>query len=251
MGEFKHERRPPSPALAGLVEHYWYVSWDLRNLPAQQQETLPHPNVHYVVEPGLTAIYGVHTGRYVRMLEGRSHAFGIKFKAGAFHPFYGKPVSGLMDRSLQAQDIFGTDADTFERQVLLHDDVGAMVHAAEHLLLSNLPKDDPEVARISELVANIAADRSITSVETLAAQCGLTKRSLQRFFNQYVGVSPKWVINRYRLHEAIAQVQAGSSVAWTELALQLGYFDHAHFIRDFRKLIGRSPADYAKTLRKP
>jgi len=71
-------------------------------------------------------------------------------------------------------------------------------------------------------------------------------RALQRLFSDYVGASPKWVINRYRLHEAIARVQAGHPVAWAALAQDLGYFDQAHFIADFRRLVGVTPAEYAR-----
>jgi AraC-like DNA-binding protein len=245
-GEFQHARRAPSPALAGVVEHYWHVAWDLRGLPAQQQETLPHPNVHYVIEPDLAGIYGVHTGRFVRTLEGKGQVFGIKFKAGGFFPFYDRPVSELRDRSLDPRRIFADDAGGFEVEVLGATNVDIMAAAAERLLLAHLPALDLNVARVGELVAGIAADRNLTSVDALAQHAGLTKRALQRLFNQYVGVSPKWVINRYRLHEAVAQVQAGVPISWTELALMLGYFDQAHFIRDFRKLVGRSPAEYAR-----
>jgi AraC-like DNA-binding protein len=248
QGEFQHHRRAPSPQLACLIEHYWHVSWDLRGLPAQLQETLPHPNVHYVVEAGQTAIYGVHTARYVRTLEGQGHAFGIKFKAGGFYPFYRLPVSGLKDRSLDGAGIFGAAASRFESDVLASFDMDGMVSAAEALLLVHVPAVDSEVIMIGELVAKIAADRSLVSVDALVTLSGLGKRQLQRLFNEYVGVSPKWVINRYRLHEAVAQLQSGQPVAWSELALELGYFDQSHFIRDFRRLLGRTPAEYALTL---
>lgn len=250
-GEFQHARRPPSSALASVIEHYWHVSWDLRDLPAQQQETLPHPNVQFVVEPGSTAIYGVHSGRFIRLLEGKGQVFGIKFKAGGFFPFYRAPVSTLMDRSLEPQRVFGEDSARLEMDIFASEDIDAMSAAAERLLLIHLPPDDPNVARVSTLVSGIASDRSVTSVDGLVSQTGLTKRALQRLFNQYVGISPKWVINRYRLHEAIAQLQAGVPIAWTTLAQELGYFDQAHFIRDFRKLVGRSPAEYARSEGKP
>lgn len=250
-GEFQHTRRAPSSRLSGLIEHYWHVSWDLRDLPAQTQETLPHPNVQYVIERGLTAIYGVHTGRFNRVLEGRGRVFGIKFKAGGFFPFYGRPVSELTDRSLEPSTIFGGDAADFEGDVFASDDIGVMAEAAERLLLTHLPPNDPHVARISTLVASIIDDRSITSVDELAARARLGKRSLQRLFGNYVGISPKWVIARYRLHEAIAQLQAGAPIPWAQLAQELGYFDQAHFTRDFRKLIGRSPAEYARKEKAP
>ena len=63
---------------------------------------------------------------------------------------------------------------------------------------------------------------------------------------RYVGVSPKWVISRYRLHDAIEQLMQSVPTDWAAFALQLGYFDQAHFIRDFRKLVGRAPGAYAR-----
>jgi AraC-like DNA-binding protein len=245
-GGFQHARRMPSRHLSGLIEHYWHVSWDLRGLPAQTQETLPHPNVQYVIEPEQTAIYGVHTGRFTRVLEGQGCVFGIKFKAGGFLPFSGRPVSELMDSSIAPATVFGNDAAAFERNILASADIDAMAAAAEQLLLAHLPPHDPSVARVAALVASIIDDRGITSVDELASRAQLSKRSLQRLFGHYVGISPKWVIARYRLHEAIAQLQSGQSVSWTHLAQELGYFDQAHFIRDFRKLVGCAPAEYAR-----
>ncbi|HJU40524.1 MAG TPA: helix-turn-helix domain-containing protein, partial [Tahibacter sp.] len=72
---------------------------------------------------------------------------------------------------------------------------------------------------------------------------------LQRLFGDYVGASPKWVINRYRLHEAVERLAAGDAVDWADLALELGYFDQAHFNRDFKRLVGRAPGAFARAER--
>ncbi|WP_082582879.1 helix-turn-helix transcriptional regulator [Frateuria sp. Soil773] len=245
-GAFQHDRRAPSPALAGLVEHYWQVGWDLRGLPPQTQETLPHPNVHLVVESGRADVYGVHTGRFTRVLAGQDRVFGIKFRAGAFQPFLRAPVSTLLNRSMRMTEAFGAGEERFARDILACPDIDAMAAVAERMLLRHRPAPDPEVERIGALVADLVADRSLTTVERVASRHGLGVRALQRLFRHYVGVGPKWVIGRYRLHEAVAQLQAGKPIAWTGLALELGYFDQAHFIRDFRALVGRSPADYMR-----
>jgi AraC-like DNA-binding protein len=76
----------------------------------------------------------------------------------------------------------------------------------------------------------------------------ISKRTMQRLFSQYVGVSPKWVIKRYRLHDAAEQVASGSIEDWARLAAELGYFDQAHFIKDFKKLVGQTPGEYARML---
>ncbi len=245
-GVFHHARIAPSQALVGVVQHFWIVRWDLPGSAPQVRETLPHPNVHLVIEPGRTRIQGIHTGRFTRVLEGQGGVFGVKFRPGGFRPFLRRPVSTLRDRSLPLQDVFGMTAESLEDAVFAQQGDDPMVAAAEQFLAAHLPPADPEVERIGEIVDGIAADRSVTAVGQVLQRWGVGKRALQRLFNEYVGVGPKWVINRYRLHEAIERLAEGGAIDWTELALELGYFDQAHFIRDFKALVGRSPANYAR-----
>ena len=89
----------------------------------------------------------------------------------------------------------------------------------------------------------IAADRGIVRVEQLVDLAGIRQRALQRLFREYVGVSPKWVIQRYRLFEAAERLASGESEG-ARVAHELGYFDQAHFIRDFKAMVGRSPTAF-------
>lgn len=246
-GDFHHARIAPSPALAGLIQHFWIVRWDLRGLAPQVRETLPHPNIHIVFEPGRTRIQGIHSGRFTRVLEGQGGVFGVKFRPGGFRPFLGRPVSDLRDRSLALEEVFGSTAAEFEADVFAHHDDAGQLAVVERFFGPRLPPDDPEVARMAEIADAIAIDRDITTVEQVLERWGIGKRTLQRLFNDYVGIGPKWVINRYRLHEAIERLAEGGAVDWAQLALELGYFDQAHFIRDFKALVGRPPAEYART----
>ena len=59
-------------------------------------------------------------------------------------------------------------------------------------------------------------------------------------------MGPKWVIRCYRLHEVAERLSDGKAVNLAELALDLGYFDQAHFIKDFKTIVGVTPADYAR-----
>lgn len=76
----------------------------------------------------------------------------------------------------------------------------------------------------------------------------MSVRSLQRLFSAYVGVSPKWVILRYRIHEALAHATTHTDPGtdWATLANDLGYADQAHLIRDFTRTVGVPPAAYAQ-----
>jgi AraC-like DNA-binding protein len=74
---------------------------------------------------------------------------------------------------------------------------------------------------------------------------GLSARALQRLFRRHVGVGPKWTLRRFRIHEAAERLAGGAPVDWAALAQELGYCDQAHFIRDFKAQVGRSPGVYA------
>jgi transcriptional regulator GlxA family with amidase domain len=90
------------------------------------------------------------------------------------------------------------------------------------------------------------ADQDLTRVGDAAERAGVGTRRLQRLFATYVGVTPKWVIRRSRLHEAVDRLDQGDHVDLGFLARDLGYFDQAHFARDFRAAVGRPPAAYAR-----
>jgi AraC-like DNA-binding protein len=253
-GTFRHERLAPCAALAGLVEHYWFVGWDLAGQAPQLQETLPHPNVHLVVEHDADGVYGVHTARYTKVLAGQGFAFGIKFMAGGFRPFLGGAVAAIADQRLPLEQVFGRAGADLAWQLRAGASPpgsavpGAMAALAEAFLLARLPEPDAAAAQAAVLVAAIACDPALLTVDALAARAGLNKRALQRLFQQYVGVGPKWVIKRYRMHEAVAQLQAGTAPEMARLAADLGYYDQAHFIKEFTALVGKPPGEYRRAI---
>ena len=107
--------------------------------------------------------------------------------------------------------------------------------------LRNLRKMDEYV--VAAMVADIAADSTLTRVDELTRRWGMNVRRLQRLFADYVGASPKWVIRRYRMQEAAARA-AAAPVDWARLAFDLGYSDQAHLTRDFTEHFGMPPGRY-------
>jgi AraC-like DNA-binding protein len=248
--EFRHSRLAPSQDLGFFVAHYWIVAWDLRSQAPHLAETLPHPSVHLVLEKDNSKIVGVMTGKFSRLLEDQGLVFGIKFRPGAFYPFVKSPVSKYTDRLVSLQEVFDVDSKALEAAILPLDEEGKMVERAEDFLRERLPEPDEKVALINRIVEEVIADREIVKVDGLVNRFRINKRNLERLFNRYVGVSPKWVIKRYRLHEAVEQMAEGKVVEWPKLALDLGYFDQAHFIKDFKAIVGKSPTEYARNCRR-
>jgi AraC-like DNA-binding protein len=246
VGAFHHARLLPAADVARFVESYWIVRWDLTGHDPQTRETLPHPSVHLVLEPGKSGLAGVTTGKFTTTLAGRSQAFGVKFLAGGFRGFVNEPVSNFTDRVMPLRNVFGEGALQLEAAILAMEDDEAQVELAERFIRERLPERDESGEVAGRIVKRIADDRSILKVDDLLREFPIGKRSLQRLFHDYVGVTPKWVIQRYRLHEALAQLEEGTAVDWSKMAADLGYFDQAHFIKDFKALIGRTPLEYAR-----
>ncbi len=252
---FRLARHAPSEALTPFVEYYWIPRWDLRGEPPFAQMILPHPNVHLVFEASGAGIFGVDRRLFTRSLSGLGLAFGVRFLAGGFRPFWQAPISQLTDRVVPAARLFGPQAEK-TRQAIMRvgpedsadsaDEVDArMIGFAEALLCSVRPERDWMAEQAAALVSRITADPGLRRVDQLAAASGMTARSLQRLFADYVGVSPKWVMRRARLHEAAERADSGEPVDWALLASDLGYADQAHLTRDFTATLGISPTRYA------
>lgn len=244
--KFRLARHLPSQALSYFVELYWIVTWDLRGQEPYLSEILPYPSVHLVLQKDKSAIVGVVKQKFTRRLEGKDRVFGIKFKPGAFYPFIKSPVSNFTGRSLPLQEVFGPESQALEAEILSLEAEMEMVARAEAFLRERLPERDETVALINRITDRIMAEREITKVDDLVSRFNLSKRTLQRLFHQYVGAGPKWVIKQYRLQEAADQLAGQEDIAASGLAQKLGYFDQAHFIKDFKTTVGSSPGEYAK-----
>lgn len=244
---FRLDRRTPSADLAHVVDRYWMVEWRLPEGESHVQETLPFPSVHVTVQRGFSGVFGVPRSRFTVRLEGAGHVLGIKFRPGAFHAFVPYPVSRLTDRRLDLRDVFGPAGSELERRILAMDCDDERVAAAEAFLRERAPAGpDETVEEINRVIDRVMDDRTITRVDELAARVGTPKRTLQRTFARYVGVSPKSVIQRFRLQEAADRLASAEEVSLAELALDLGYCDQAHFIHDFKAIVGLPPTEYAR-----
>ena len=199
-------------------------------------------------EPAGASVYGVDTKIFSRRLAGEGKALGVRFRPGGLRPFHAQPISGLNDRVVPADGLFGPAANQAQAAVMADGaDDDAMIAAASGLLRERRPVPDPVVDQVAGLVGRITEDQALRRVAQLAEVSGLSERKLQRLFSDYVGVSPKWVMRRARLHEAALRIEAdgAGSVDWAALAADLGYADQAHLTRDFSATLGVPPSRYA------
>jgi AraC-like DNA-binding protein len=226
-------RVAPAPDLADIVEQHWVVAWDNRGREPVVQEVLPDPCVNLAVEPAGVLLYGVTSRRSRHVLAGAGRVVGTKFRPGGFSGFMPGPVSALADRVVPVPEL--------ERALAGESSTRRVIEIVTEHLRAQRPPPDPQRALVADVVAAMRAAEPGARVADVAAGFGLAPRTLQRMFAAHVGAGPKRVLQRLRLQQAADRLaEADGDLA--RLAVELGYFDQAHFAHDFRAATGRRPS---------
>ncbi|MGL5818969.1 MAG: helix-turn-helix domain-containing protein [Phycicoccus sp.] len=248
-------REPAGQSVAAWVENHWSLRWDLPDDRWFGSETLPHPTCALTLEllshprpdvpPGeRLVVTGVVTRRFDVDVRGRGRVAGVRFRPGGLAALVGRAASAWTDRTVPARSVLPDAVCSRLDDPALAEDVGAWASTAEQVLGGIRPDVDPRYETLLATVAEMLADRTLLTVADTARRAGTTPRTLQRLFTHYVGVGPKWVLARYRMHDAIAELDAGYDGPLADLAHRYGWYDQAHFTRDFTALVGVGPGDY-------
>ena len=244
-------RWAPSGDTARFVEHFWSVAWDLRGRPPFESAVITFPAMHITHEWGsdvarhgfrlpATLVHGVVEQVFRTTISERGAVVGARFRPGGFTARFGGDASAMTGRVVPlGEDLFGGPVE-------LDDDVDGAAARLDRLL-GSVAAPDPTYRALSMLVERMRDDGTIHRVAQVMALSPWSPRTTQRVFRRYVGVPVKWVLCRYRLQNAALEIETDPGVDFADLAVRLGWYDQAHFINDFRVMLGRTPGEYAAT----
>jgi len=259
----------PPDDVARWIERCWTTWWDLPPGVEHEQAILPHPCVNLAVYPAVAEtaspdalpgpahdplrtvvmVHGIVRGRDVRRLRGTGRAIGVTFRPGAFSALSTLSPDRLAERPATPGQALGPDGDALTARIAARaDDPATVLAAVAAFVRDRAPERDPGLDLVHAVVADMLRRGPGGRVTDVAAAHGVSPRTLQRLFRERVGVSPKWVLQRHRVHEAAARIAAGEHDLAT-LAVELGYADQAHMTGDFRTAVGLTPAAYARACR--
>ena len=189
-----------------------------------------------------TLLVGPQTFPHARLyLSGRVHVFNILFQPAGLHRLFGIDMRSLVNQDPAASDLLGKAAARLGDAVRSAPDFRSRVRAAEHWFAAMLDEcgaaEDP-VGHASRL---LIASRGQMRIDNVVSRSGLSARHFQRRFAQQVGLAPKSYARLIRFDRALVMHHNAPSRPWTDILHELGYFDQAHFIREFRALAGIAP----------
>lgn len=247
-------RYAPCRALADVVECYWVGQWDLRDQGPHHSEMLSDPCMHFVIEDGPKGCscrwVGVWSKRWQRTMKDWGQVWGVKLKVGAVRAFLKNPASEYSNKiwSLTPQDAWYCPK--LLKQVTTAEEHAKSFAAIEAWLLAHRRPQSEEIDQALAAIQCLEDDSELLTMEAWAARLELSPRALQRLFRAHVGVTPKWVLRRKRLQDAALRIEASrdgqSQLSLTRLAHELGYTDHPHFCRDFKRAVGKTPTEFLR-----
>lgn len=245
------ERKPSSP-LSSFVECFWTLESEAPS--PQPERILPdgcvelilnfgapfsqHDNDHLKLQPR-SFLVGQMTGPILISATGPVQLLGIRFHPGGTLPFLRLPLHEITDQVVDLGGLSGK----LERELLsvtshsplLTDKVNAVEAFLTNQLLNT--KDN---SWLMMLAARIVDSGGLVAVDRLASDAGISSRQLERRFLREVGLGPKMLGRIIRFQQVFRAVDQSNS-AWAEVAIECGYYDQAHLIRDFNQFARQTP----------
>jgi AraC-like DNA-binding protein len=247
-----------TPPVAALTRHLECV-WMVRDRPRRKRtpdRVLPDGCPEWIVHIGdpferwsgdrwLVQPTGFFAGTlskpWVLRAGTRVCTLGIRFKPGAAAALLNMDLSNAADREIDLATVLGPAALALAAAVKGQRTTAQRLQAAQDHLVRLCRSRLQIHPRSHAAVRCIVRSKGTVRVAALAAAVGTTRRTLERIFRRELGVSPKQYARIVRLNAVLASLDLEQREQTVQVALDMGYFDQAHLLRDFRALAGRKP----------
>ncbi len=250
---------PCSPLLTDFVKCFWSLEAPVSPVPERQRivpdgcmEMIFHygdpyrqyfNNETYIIQPS-AFVFGQLTAALEIAPTGITGIIAARFHPNGFAPFTDIPVSNMENRAVTLNELFGKEGTDLEAAVLLAQSNEVRISIINHFLSGRL--NTPEtIDRVTQSSMDILLkQKGQLSVDELAEQIKVNRRQLERKFSAVIGMSPKQLSKIIRLQAALKMIEKQEFTSLTSLAYENGYFDQAHFIKDFKEFTGMSPKQF-------
>jgi AraC-like DNA-binding protein len=259
----KYVETEPHELLREHVKCFWILEHTYTP-PDPGQEVLPDACVEFIFNFGApyrlatdgTAeqamprafLVGFLTQPLMFRCDGTVRVVAIRFHAWGVRPFLHASAEQPRNVSVALDQAWSSVVSSIEPRVGSGDYDRAVELVQEHLIgrLLEATCDQREIRAAAQLLAR---ERGAVRIAELAERCFVSVRQLQRQFQEATGVSPKTLARSMRFDAAREKLMFAPDTNLTGLALDCGYSDQAHFIRDFREFAHKTPGEFAAEMK--
>ena len=257
-----HRSYTPASPLADFIEDFWlYDDYRPEHL---KERILPSGTVELVinlrdnefriydrVRPGLcqrfsgAIVSGAYDGFFVIDTAEEASVLGVHFKPGGAFPFFALPVSELIDTHVDLETLWGRSARELRDRLRGATAPIDKFRVLEAALLAHLPGSLMHHGAV-RFALDAFSRPSPATVRDVTERVGLSHRRFIEVFKAEVGLTPKLFQQVQRFQRVLALVRRATAPDWSRLAVDCGFFDQSHLIRDFVAFSGFSPGEFAR-----
>jgi len=254
---------PPHPLLAPYVAHLWTVESETAFLPGDLKAILPNGRMKLVF-PYKGALFNGPAGRayetnaenslwvlgmadkpWVVDHDGAFGTLAVEFHPGAAYKFFALPLRVLQNQVVPAPEVFGIRARDWESQLAEEATPAGKAARLQRLLLELLGNERASDSLVDHAVALIRSRKGLITIGELTQKMGYSQRYLALKFEARVGVGPKTLAEILRFQNQFAFLtRLGGPPG--RLDFDDGYYDQAHFTKEFKRFAGLPPAQYSR-----
>src|SRR5258708_9309890 len=189
------------------------------------------------------AMTGVQSEFIVIDTAQQASIMGARFRPGGAGPLLGMPACELHGEHVSLDTLWGAAAAEVRDRVLEADTPEAKLRVLEAVLIERAARRLERHKAVAFAVGQFQRASGPT-VGQVSEQIGLSQRRFIQIFREEVGLTPKLYHRVQRFQQVLQRIHKGHRAAWTDVALDCGYFDQAHFVHDFRAFSGLNPTAY-------
>lgn len=249
---------PPAPDLQDLIECVWVLEGDAPPSAAPPERVMPDGCAELIVHLGVpferlgpegrgepqpaAFLVGQLTRLFVIRPRGAFHTLGVRFRPHGAYPFFGVPLSAATDAQIPLDALWGSAAARLVGSLAAAPGARARVGLLERALRARRSGGRPPHRAVVESVGALLRSRGRVSIESLGRRSGVGRRHLERRFREEVGIAPKTLARVVRLQGVLRAAAEPDAEPWIGVALDSGFSDQTHLIRDVVRLAGSTPA---------
>ena len=156
------------------------------------------------------------------------------------------PMHLVSKRTTQLTDLLGSKADRLVEQLVEAPDWHSRFLTLDNFLLSRIRGSKQPTREIDWAWRELELSRGSLRVEKITEQLGWTRKRLVKAFRDEIGIPPKVLARVLRFRRALAEFGSGNTINVSQVAVESGYSDQAHMIRDFKDFSGLTPAELGR-----
>ena len=187
---------------------------------------------------------GMQTEYLTISSDNESEMLVITFKPGACFPFINQSLDVFNNKVVHAKTVFGEEVLDFRKDLIYEKDGDKKIEIAKRWLTSKLDDVSFEGDIIQHFVTKIQNSSESINFKEIAEKSGYSQKQFIHLFKKYVGLTPKQFHRIVRFNEILNAIFKKEKVDWAFVANEFGYYDQAHFIKDFQAFSGHNPKQY-------